>query len=130
MAEPTTGIETIDVHHRAQIGLVDLLQHLLTTGGDRALVDETLTRLVDFTQAHFQTEEQLMGKHAYPDREAHARAHGRLLEGVQGIVRAHASGGASGPQSAADLRGWLVDHIRGADRDFGAWCRERGIEEA
>jgi hemerythrin len=130
MAEPTTGIETIDVHHRAQIGLVDLLEQLLTSGGDRALVEETLARLVDFTQAHFQTEERLMGKHGYPDGEAHARMHGRLLEGARAILRAHASGAASGPQSAADLRGWLLDHVRGADRDFGEWCRERGIEEA
>jgi hemerythrin-like metal-binding protein len=130
MAEPTTGIETIDVHHRAQIGLAELLQQLLKTGGDRALVEETLTRLVDFTQAHFQTEEQLMGKHAYPDREAHARAHERLLEGARAILRAHASGASSGPQGAADLHGWLLDHIRSADRDLGEWARERGIEVA
>jgi hemerythrin len=130
MAEPTTGIEAIDLHHRAQIGLVDALTELLARGGDRALVDETLARLLDFTELHFRTEEALMARHAYPGREAHAQAHARLLEAARALAQEVRGGTAAGPRSAADLRQWLHDHIRGADLDLGEWCRERGLEGA
>jgi hemerythrin len=128
MAESPTGIETMDVHHRVQGGLVDLLEQLLARGADRALADETLTRLVDFTQAHFRTEEHLMGKHGYPGRASHAEAHARLSETVLAIQRAHAGGVVRGPETAAALRAWFQDHVQDMDAAFAAWCQANGVQ--
>jgi len=127
MAESPTGIETMDVHHRVQAGLVDLLEQLLVQGGDRVLTEETLTRLADFAEAHFRTEEQLMGQHGYPGRDGHAGAYVGLMESVRAIQRAHAGGAAGGAATAAALRSWLLDHVRTADAAFAEWCRANGV---
>jgi len=129
MSEQPTGTETVDVHHRVQMTLVGLVEQALRRSGDRAVAEEALTRLADFTQAHFQTEEHLMRRHAYPQVEAHAEAHRRLLDEVRVVQRAHAGGAADGADVAGSLRGWLLDHIRGMDRAFGEWCAARGIAE-
>jgi hemerythrin-like metal-binding protein len=128
MSERPTGIETVDVHHRVQMSLVGLVEQALHQGGDGAVAGEALGRLADFTQAHFQTEEQVMRRHGYPQVEAHAEAHRRLLEEVRGVQQAHARG-AEGAGAAGSLRRWLLDHVRGMDQAFGEWCTARGIAE-
>ncbi len=127
MGERPTGIETVDVHHRVQMSLVGLVEQALQRGGDGAVAGEALGRLADFTQAHFQTEEQMMRRHGYPQAEAHAEAHRRLLEEVRVVQRAHARGAEEGAGVAGSLRGWLLDHVRGMDQAFGEWCTARGI---
>ena len=130
MAGATGGLEAVDVHHRVQASLVDLVEQLLRRGGDRALAEETITRLVDFTAAHFQAEERLMSEYAYPQAEGHGAEHARLLVVLRGIQSAHAAQGAEGPEQATRLRSWLSDHIANMDKTFLEWCAATGARPA
>ncbi len=129
MADQATRSETaVDLHHRVQLGLVKALEAQLGPGGDRAEAARTLSRLLDFTRIHFEAEELLMGLHAYPQAEAHAEAHRRLLAEAEEIRRVHGEGdGPAVRETAGRLRGWLLDHVRGPDQAFGAWCEQNGI---
>lgn len=119
---------TVDLHHRVQLGLVKALEAQMAPGGDRAEAARTLSRLLDFTRIHFEAEELLMGLHAYPQAEAHAAAHRRLLAEAEAIRREHGAGdGPEARRTAERLRGWLLDHLRGPDQAFGTWCHENGI---
>jgi len=129
MAGPSSGLETVDVHHRVQASLVDLVEQLLRQGGDRALAEETLARLVDFTHAHFETEENLMRRCGYPEASAHAAEHASLMEAVRQIQAAHAVGG-GGAERAVELRAWLANHVRGADAAFVDWCSAHDVRVA
>jgi len=125
MAGTTSAFEAVEVHHRVQASLVDLVEELVRKGGDRALAEETITRLVDFTAAHFQTEERLMRQLGYPQAGAHGDEHARLLEVVRAIRAAHASQ-EPGAGRTGELRSWLADHISTMDAAFVEWCTASG----
>jgi len=127
MDGPSSGLETVDVHHRVQASLVDLVEQLLRQDGDRALAEETITRLVDFTHAHFETEENLMRRYGYPNGAAHSAEHEALMASIRRIQAVHAEGGRGGAERAGELRTWLTDHIRGMDAAFIDWCGTQNV---
>src|SRR5512142_2311595 len=103
-----TGIRTLDAQHGVQVGLVNAFEQLLRRGADRALADEALARLVDFTSVHFHAEELLMRLHACPHHDAHATAHARLMAEVEEIRRLHAAGEVQASlETASRLRDWV-----------------------
>jgi len=130
MPEPTSLVDraTVELHHRVQIGLVKALEAQLGPGGDRAEAGLTLERLLEFTEMHFAAEETLMRLHGYPQAQAHAEAHRRLLGEALTIGQGHLAGDdASAAEAARRLRGWLREHILGMDGAFDAWCDRNGI---
>jgi hemerythrin len=128
MDQALRGETAVDLHHRVQLGLVKALEAQLGPGGDRAESARTLSRLLEFTRIHFEAEELVMGLHAYPQAEAHAEAHRRLLAQAEDLRRAHGQGdGPEARRTAERLRSWLLDHVRGADQAFSAWCEQNGI---
>jgi hemerythrin len=123
-----TGVSHLDAEHQLQASLLDALDEALRADRDRAAVERTFGQLVDFTAVHFGSEELLMRLHGYPRLEEHATAHAKLLEQVRSIRRRHAEAGAAAARDVvAELRGWLVSHIRGLDGPFAAWLEENGI---
>ncbi len=128
MDRATPGETTVDLHHRVLLGLVKAIEAQLGPGGDRAGSASTLAKLVDFTRLHFEAEELVMGLHAYPQAEEHAEAHRRLLAEAEELLRTHGQGDGPGAQRTVErLRDWLLDHVRGQDQAFSAWCDRNGI---
>ena len=128
MDQATRGETAVDLHHRVLLGLVKAIEAQLGPEGDRADSARTLAKLLDFTRYHFEAEELVMGLHAYPQAEAHAEAHRRLLAEADDLRRAHGQGDGPGARRTVErLRAWVLDHVRGPDQAFSAWCAENGI---
>jgi len=123
-----TGIAAVDAEHRLQVTLVNALEQVLRQGTDRALADRTVAQLVDFSTVHFHSEELMMRLYAYPQLDAHALEHGRLLDQVAEIRHRVelASFGEALTQVDA-LRIWLTAHMKGMDQGFALWCARHGI---
>ncbi len=123
-----TGVDSMDTEHRLQVSLVNALDELIGRGTSAALVAKTLAQLVDFTAVHFLSEELMMRVHAYPQHDAHKMEHARLAEQVEEIRRrVEASDQKGALATIADLKTWLVDHIKSMDEGFALWCTKNGI---
>ncbi len=123
-----TGVDSMDTEHRLQVSLVSALDELISRGTDAGLVAKTIAQLVDFTNVHFLSEELMMRLYAYPQRDAHKTEHARLAEQVEEIRRrVEASDQKSALAPIADLKTWLVDHIKSMDAAFALWCAKYGI---
>jgi hemerythrin len=124
----TTGIASIDSEHRLQVSLVNALEEVLRQGTDRALAERTVQQLVDFTSVHFRSEELMMRLFAYPQLEAHAQEHARLLDQVEEIRRsAEGDDQSRALEQIGALRTWLTSHIKSMDQSFALWCARNGI---
>jgi len=124
-----TGIPAVDAEHRLQVSLINALDEVLRQGTDKALAERTLQQLVDFTSVHFLSEELMMRLYAFPNHDAHALEHGRLLEQLEAIRRAAgADDRAAALQLIEALRTWLVSHIKSMDQGFALWCARNGIK--
>ncbi len=124
----STGVGSMDTEHRLQVSLVNALEEVLRHGQDRAVADRTLAQLVDFTSVHFHSEELMMRLYSYPQLDVHAAAHAKLVEQVRSIQeRYEADGPAEALEVIAELRGWLVNHIKSMDQAFALWLARNGF---
>lgn len=124
-----TGVGSMDTEHRLQVSLVNALEELLRRGRDRDVAHRTLSQLVDFTTVHFHSEELMMRLYAYPQLDVHSAAHAKLLEQARSIqARYDEDGAAEALDVVAELRGWLVNHIRSMDQAFAAWLAKNDIQ--
>lgn len=117
--------QAIEVHRRVRASLLDLLEQWLRQGDERALVEDALTGLLDFTLAHFIAEEEIMRQEGYPEERAHFAEHALLLDTLRRIQATHTAGSSIGPQCAAELRARLADHVQRMDAAFLDWSRAR-----
>ncbi|MDD4911544.1 MAG: bacteriohemerythrin [Sideroxydans sp.] len=112
-----TGISVIDSQHRR---IVDLINQLNTSNdsGDHEKINAVLAELIDYTLSHFAFEEELQLKAEYPFFKAHKRVHEVFAKRIaQFQIRAN-NGENVATEVLSLLRIWLVNHIKGDDRDY------------
>ena len=124
-----TGVGSMDTEHRLQVSLVNALEQVLRQKQERPLADKTFAQLVDFTSVHFHSEELMMRVYSYPQLDVHASAHAKLLEQVRSIKdRYEQDEPGEALDIIAELRGWLVNHIKSMDQAFALWLAKNGIQ--
>lgn len=125
--EYLTGIKLIDDEHRQLFALVNEVHALVN---DVLIFDKydeimrILTELKNYTEMHFQDEENYMEKINYPDLEAQRRAHNTFIERLVDInfeeldeLDHHQQ---EYLQSVLDfLAKWLINHILKMDKLIG-----------
>ena len=137
MTEPNatphrTAAETVDQEHRIQIGLIDALRDAVAGGGGSARdAVEIHCRLLDYSRAHFLSEQLLMRLHAYDDHDRHVADHDEMIDALESFGRDLAEGRLDG--AVADmtrLRAFLIGHIEGRDRELHEHLEGSGIGPA
>lgn len=114
-----TGIEIIDRQHRR---LIEYLNELNDAIGQRDAdgVKHVLDELVDYTLSHFSFEEELMEKANYPFFKAHKRVHEIFTKRVNEFLARAGRGEDVAPEIASMVKIWLINHIKGDDKDYVA----------
>jgi hemerythrin len=107
------GNDDIDDEHRH---LVERLNDVFAAAGS-AKVGDSLDGLIDEVRTHFASEEAALEREGYPDLIAHRNDHARLVKRVVGIRNDLGAAGLSDDHQAS-LKDWLVDHIKGGDRQY------------
>jgi hemerythrin len=74
---------TMEAEHRVQFELIGALHDAVNRRLDGTAVETVLERLIDYSEAHFLSEELLMRLASYDDFEAHAEQHRQLLESLR-----------------------------------------------
>lgn len=124
----SVGIEAMDDQHGV---LMDTLNELLTAlahGAGQTAVRQLMERLIGLTRLHFQSEERLMERYAFPGLAAHAEEHQRLLNKLARWHGQALQGAGSELRGVVEgLREWFQAHTEGADQEYGPWLREHGV---
>ena len=121
--EIATRAATMEAEHRVQFELIHALQDAVTRRQDTATVEAVLDRLIDYSEAHFLSEELLMRMASYDDFEAHAEHHRQLLESLR---EAQAQFRATGQHALLDnipesTLEFMHRHIETNDARFADW---------
>ena len=107
----------IDDDHRYLIDMTNSVEALCNRGFDQPALLKILDSLKYYTVYHFTREEAAQRAAAYPDVEAHAREHKKLIETVDRVIALVSQEITPDKQQRirADImalfKGWLVDHI-------------------
>ncbi len=110
--------------HEIQLGLLRELCRAAGGSGDPDLVGEILQRLIDYSEAHFASEELLMRMKSYDDYEDHVEDHSQILDALRDVAAKHRRGeSALVAGRATETLDFVDRHIATRDRRFADYVR-------
>ncbi|MGB9458983.1 MAG: bacteriohemerythrin [Bryobacteraceae bacterium] len=124
----STGIASIDVQHQGLFSIGAELYAAMSAGQGKERLGTILTRLVQYTAAHFAYEERLMQLHGYPEYAAHKVQHDALTRQVSQFYQEFQSG-----QIGISIRllsfveDWLKQHIGKTDHGYATFLAAKAV---
>ena len=115
--ELDTGIPTIDDQHRQIVRYINQLVDYRESG-ERAIVEEVISELIEYTASHFGFEESLMEKADYSYLTPHKRIHRLFEKRVGGYADRFVQGEDVADELIEMLNRWLITHIKSEDKDY------------
>ena len=121
-------VRAMDDQHGILMDTINELRLAMVRGSDKELIGALLKRLVEFSQMHFSSEEQLMERSGFPGLAQHRAAHRDLLEQLRNGAHLllHGDGVQTRPLLNS-LRDEFIAHIEDFDRQYGPWMNARGV---
>lgn len=129
----SVGIGLIDKQHRLLIKHLNDLARAVESRQGPSEIAKTLDFLIDYTDFHFSTEERHMSSSHYPELEQHLRRHEEFKATLGHLGEDFGEEGATHSLAEAIdtlLITWLLNHIKGDDREFGAFLGSQGLDLA
>jgi len=123
------NVSAIDDDHRRMIETINELYDAIRGDYSKDVLGGILHRLVDYTQYHFEREENLFSQTAYPTASEHSREHADATAWIRQMRDDYAGCTAAAPslKMISFLKDWLFDHILGSDHRFGEFLNSRGV---
>jgi len=113
---------TIDEQHKKLVHLVNLLHDAMKQGKGKEVLGKALDELINYTVYHFNTEEEYMIKHKYPELLSHKNEHKKLTEDVLKLKDKFEKGEAGITIEVMHfLKNWVADHIEKTDKKMGEY---------
>lgn len=108
------GLADLKAEHAMQYNLLAEAERLLA-GGETASAHQVLRQLLQYSEAHFGSEEILMRLHSYPGYHQHLREHGDLIAALERLLDDATQKASPTPEA---IRRWLTTHIHHTDQQF------------
>jgi hemerythrin len=124
----SVGVGEIDEQHQQLIDHINDFYGAFTSTTARPDVGTLLDAMLGYTQYHFGTEEQLMQRYGYRERESHMAEHKAFVEKAVSFAARHKSGKPLlSVEVTSYLRDWVTSHIKGTDKKLGAFLASVGV---
>ncbi len=130
-AQYAVRVPAIDREHQKLFRMGQRLHEFMLGGSGKQALDQLLTELIVYTQAHFAREERLMRRIQYPDFERHCRLHNELRRTVLAFQDRFSNGEVTITIHMMQfLSRWLKQHTSGVDRRIGQFLEKAGRIQA
>jgi hemerythrin-like metal-binding protein len=129
--EIALGVASIDAQHQELVDLFDQFEHCIKSDVSRDEVQGVIDRALACANAHFEHEEELIARTRYPKAEEHKFEHRHLriqFTTLVGSALAILSHDPVAREQLGVMRGLLLDHIVGPDRELAAHLNAAGIK--
>ena len=125
----SVGVERIDLQHQKLVEVINDLHEAIGMGNGEEVHNALFMELADYFTRNFETEEELMRVHAYPEAEVHRSLHEGFVRKVR-EMRGRASSGepAVSDEALRYLTDWLLRHDISVDKKLGKYLNERGVK--
>jgi hemerythrin len=123
-----TGIEKIDEQHKELFNRIDRLELAIYKGQAAAELSALLEYLESYIIEHFETEEQLMLDHVYPNFAPHSREHTEFRNIFTEILDSCKNKGADSYLAidvSKKMRKWWENHILKTDMAYKPFVKNK-----
>lgn len=122
-------IPSIDTQHARLVDLINDLDNAVQAKQGVSVLENVLQQLLEYTENHFQFEEQLLSKHDYPSFPEHKTEHDSLAEKVVFMQDMFKNGQALDTGMLLQfLKVWLQEHILEVDKQYAPYLLEHGAQ--
>ena len=124
----SVGVAEIDREHKQIIEILNLLISDPEANTQSESISETLNMLMQYAQAHFKTEVDLMKKHGYPGLAVHREAHTAFMEKLVAFCLGAMEQQETIPTELVQyITGWLDEHILQEDMKYVSFFKKHGV---
>ena len=121
-------IAEIDRQHQKFTAMLDMLFEAIEEGRSQSSLEGILSELVAYISYHFDTEEQLMIKHRYPELGAHQKEHEAFRAKILEFRRSLAEGKETLTDDVVKfMTHWIADHVMNTDMKYAPFLNARGV---
>ncbi|WP_446011565.1 bacteriohemerythrin [Candidatus Electrothrix sp.] len=132
--EYNVGVREIDSQHKKFFKMIQKMSDLHLKGGGRkgetAQLNQMLDELLNYTKFHFQTEEKLMERYAYPMIQHQKQEHAMILSELVRQIAAIRSARGSTAKLVYFLIQWFIKHTVYSDKDVGLFIMRQRKAQA
>ncbi|MGA7412609.1 MAG: hemerythrin domain-containing protein [Bryobacteraceae bacterium] len=115
---------SLETEHDAIENALTVLGHGMLAGASPHVLTQIMDMVLDFCEAHFQSEEQAFRDGGYADVDLHARDHARLLSELRAARAAISAGQIEATIDASALLNCFHDHVATFDEIAHAQIRQ------
>ena len=124
----SVGVHSIDEQHKRLINMPNKMIDAPDATVESETISDTLTKMTEYTQEHFEAEEQLMEEYKYPDLPTHREVHRAFQEKAATLCIETMDGKTEVPADILDyLKKWWTQHILVTDMKYKDFFEERGV---
>ncbi len=124
----SVGVKLIDDQHKVLIDIVNTLIRILATTPTKEKIDEIISRLQDYKEFHFTTEEGYFKEFNYENTEEHIVKHKEFDTTIKRIISDSKGDSIVLAFSLVDyLEDWLISHFMTEDQKYVACFHEHGL---
>lgn len=124
----SVNVAEIDRQHQELIMMINDLYEAMSEGKGKKVLRMIMRQLINYTEIHFETEEILFDKFAYPEADSHKKEHANFVQKIStfqaGIERGQLG---LSIEIMKFLSNWLEDHIMKTDKRYSQLFNENGL---
>ncbi|BCY19001.1 MAG: hemerythrin family protein [Chloroflexi bacterium] len=125
----SVSVKAMDDQHKKLVGLINQLHDAMKAGQGSKEAPEILKSLVDYTHYHFEAEEKMLEKGAYPGLLNQQKMHKVFVDQIEQYQADLATKSLTmGVKLSEFLKNWLMNHISVEDKKYGKFMNEKGIQ--
>ena len=123
-------VPEIDRQHKQLVFLLNQLIENENLSVRSEIISELLSKMTEYADQHFSTEEALMQACDYPDFEAHQRQHAEFMRRTAQFSLAAMDHDQKIPSEILlYLKNWLIEHIQKTDMQYKPYLSGKSIPQ-
>ena len=124
----SVGVQRFDTEHQRLFQITNQLFDGMKEGKGKDVMGGVLQKLINYTEQHFGSEEEVMGSKGYADLQTHIAQHRQFTDKVKEFEAQYRAGAVAISVEVLDyLRDWLTSHIAGTDKGYTAFLNQKGV---
>lgn len=126
----SVGIADMDKQHQKLIGLINSFHDAMKEGRAQNVIGKVLEDLKIYTEFHFNDEEKLMKKYAYPGYDGQKNEHNSFVTKLNEFIQHYGEGQLTAVSLDVSqfLKDWLLNHISRSDKKYGKYLNSKGVK--
>jgi hemerythrin len=126
--EYSVKVKEIDNQHRQLFEIINGLVECINKIPNEAMVEEIVSKLVEYKRVHFETEEKYFHQFNYEGTNAHEAQHREFNQKVKEIQEKHQGSVITFAFELVDfLEDWLIYHLMNMDQKYVKCFNDNGL---